>query len=97
MIYQSFAPNRHRDRSHWSASPNLIDDYPAAFPQLQLIYPRVHGFRASQITSEQQSDHCRVSPVTYNNKSEYRMSLKHSFRNRNLDTLGFRVAFLDAI
>jgi hypothetical protein len=34
-----------------------------AFPQLQLIHPQVHGFRTSQTASDQQSDHCRISPV----------------------------------
>ena len=39
----------------------MVANLSLAFPQLQLIYWQVHGFRASQTTSEQQSDHCCIS------------------------------------
>ena len=60
-IYETFTPTRHRYRSQSSSLPNHIDDDPVAFPQLQLIQSQVHGFRASQTASEQQSDHRCIS------------------------------------
>jgi hypothetical protein len=60
-IYEAFTPGRHGDRSQSSSLPNHIYDHPVAFPQLQLIQSQLHGFRASQTATEQQSDHCCIS------------------------------------
>jgi hypothetical protein len=60
-IYKPLAPIRHRHRSYPSALAHQIDNDPVAIPQLQLIQSQNHDFRASQSTSEQQSEHCSVS------------------------------------
>jgi hypothetical protein len=60
-IYEGFTPGRRGDHSQPSSLPNHIYDYPMAFPQLQLIQSQLHGFRASQTATEQQSDHCYIS------------------------------------
>ena len=60
-INQTFTPDWYRNRSQSSALPNHVDDHPVVLPRLQLIQSQVHGFGASQTTSEQQSDHCSIS------------------------------------
>src|SRR5713226_2480532 len=60
-VHKSLAPSRDRHRSYPSALANQIDNNPVALPQLQLIQSQTYDFRASQSTSEQQSEHCSVS------------------------------------
>jgi hypothetical protein len=60
-INQTFTPAWHRNCSQSSPLPEHIDDHPVVLPRLQLIQSQVHGFRASQTASEQQSDHCSIS------------------------------------
>ena len=60
-VHKPLAPIRHRHRSYPSALAHQIDNNPVALPQLQLIQSQTHDFRATQSTSEQQSEHCSVS------------------------------------
>src|SRR5216683_2148490 len=73
-IHQPLAPSRDRHRSYASALANQIDNNPVALPQLQLIQSQTHDFRASQSTSEQQSEHCSVSSTL---QSVLRNSIQH--------------------
>jgi hypothetical protein len=61
-IYEPLAPCRHRYGSQSSALANQIDDDPVTLPQLKLIQLQTHDLRASQSTSEQQSEYCSISP-----------------------------------
>jgi hypothetical protein len=60
-IYKPLAPIRDRHRSYPTALAHQIDDDPVALPQLHLIQSQTRDFRASQSTSEPQSEHCSVS------------------------------------
>ena len=63
-VHKTLAPGRHGYRSQPFVFANQADNDPVALPQSKLIQPQAHEFRAPQSTSEQQSEHCKVSKLT---------------------------------
>jgi hypothetical protein len=62
-IEKLFAPRRYRHRSQPFSFPNQVDNDQMTLPRLQLVEVQGHDFRASQSKSQQQSEHCAISPT----------------------------------